>query len=95
MAAGESSQAVLLADGDRLMRASIGSATDASLEVRSEMLGKLEVPLDSVLGLVLTVAGQAGDFEKLLEAGPDRAPLVRGGLAEQRRSARRQLPRDG
>ena len=95
IAAGESSQAVLLGDGDRLMRASIGTATDASLEVRSELLGKLEVPLDAVLGLVLTAAGQAGDFEKVLRADPDRAPHVRGGLAEQRRSARRQLPRDG
>lgn len=67
IAAGESSQAVLLGEGDRLMRASIGTATDASLEVRSELLGKLDLPLDAVLGLVLTVAGQAGDFEKVLE----------------------------
>src|SRR5262249_8626726 len=51
---GESSQAVLLGDGDRLMRASIGVATDASFEIRSELLGKLEVPLDCVLGVVLS-----------------------------------------
>jgi hypothetical protein len=67
IAAGESSQAVLLGDGDRLMRASIGTATDASLEVRSELLGKVDVPLDAVLGLVLTAAGQAVEFEKVLE----------------------------
>jgi NPCBM/NEW2 domain len=67
IALGESSQAVLLGDGDRLMRASIGTATDASLEVRSELLGKLDVPLDGILGLVLAATGQAAEFEMLLE----------------------------
>jgi hypothetical protein len=65
MAAGESTQAAFLPEGDRLMRVSIGSATDASLELRSEMLGKLEVPLDSVLGLILSGAGSSGSFEAL------------------------------
>jgi hypothetical protein len=67
IAVGESSQAVLLGDGDRLMRASIGTANDASLEIRSELLGKLDVPLDSVLGLVLNATGQPAEFERLLE----------------------------
>jgi NPCBM/NEW2 domain len=65
MAAGETTQAVLLGDGDRLMRATIGSATDASVEIRSELLGKIEVPLDSVLGLVLAVPGQPAGMEAL------------------------------
>jgi hypothetical protein len=67
IAAGESGQAVLLGDGDRLMRASIGTATDASVEIRSELLGKLDVPLDSVLGFVVSATSQAVEFEMLLE----------------------------
>jgi hypothetical protein len=59
----ESSQAVLLADGDRLMRTSIDSATDASLEIRSELLGKMAIPLAPVLGLTLSAAGPSGSFE--------------------------------
>jgi hypothetical protein len=59
----EDSQAVILPDGDRLMRTSIASATDTSLEVRSDLLGKLEVPLDSLLGLILSATGQSGTFD--------------------------------
>jgi NPCBM/NEW2 domain len=65
MAAGENTQAVLLAEGDRLMRATIFSATDASLELKSEILGKLEVPLDSILGMILKGSGPAENFESL------------------------------
>lgn len=64
---GESSQVVLLGDGDRLMRAAIGTATDASLEVRSELLGKLDLPIDSILGLVIAVPGQSGALDEWLE----------------------------
>ena len=66
-AAGESSQAVILGGGDRLMRATIGNATDASIEIRSEVLGKVEIPLDCVLGLALAAPGQPGDIDMLLE----------------------------
>jgi hypothetical protein len=65
IAAGENAQVVLLGDGDRLMRASIGAATDVALEVRSELLGKLEVPLDGVLGLILSGPGQGGGIDTL------------------------------
>lgn len=64
---GDSSQVVLLGDGDRLMRAVIGTATDASLEVRSELLGKVELPLDCVLGLILAVPGQPGGPDAWLD----------------------------
>jgi hypothetical protein len=67
IASGESTQAVLLEDGDRLMRASIGATTDASIEIRSELLGKIEVPLDSVLGLVLSTTGQSGGLESIVD----------------------------
>jgi hypothetical protein len=43
---------VILPDGDRMMRVSIESSTDASLEIQSDVLGKLSVPLDSILGLI-------------------------------------------
>ena len=59
----EDSQAVILPEGDRLMRTAIGSATETSLEVRSESLGKLEIPLDSLLGLILAATGQSGTFD--------------------------------
>ncbi len=59
----EESQAVLLPEGDRLMRTAIGSANDTSLEVRSESLGKLELPLDCILGLILSAPGQSGTFD--------------------------------
>ncbi len=65
VAAGETAQVVLLGDGDRLMRASIGVANDASIEVRSELLGKLDVPLDSILGLILSATGSGGGPETL------------------------------
>ncbi|MGP0061966.1 MAG: NPCBM/NEW2 domain-containing protein, partial [Isosphaeraceae bacterium] len=61
----DDSQAVILPDGDRLMRAAIGSSTDTTLEVRSESLGKLEVPLDSLLGLILSASGESGTFDAL------------------------------
>ena len=62
---GEGSQAVLLGDGDRLMRVTIGTTSDASLSVRSELLGPLEVPLNCIQGLVLTATGQPNALETL------------------------------
>ncbi len=59
----EDSQAVLLPEGDRLLRTAIGSTNENSLEVRSESLGKLEVPLDCLLGLILSTQGQSGAFD--------------------------------
>jgi hypothetical protein len=67
IAGGESTQAVLLGEGDRLMQASIGEATDTNIEVRSELLGKVEVPLDGILGLVLTTTGQSGGLESIVD----------------------------
>ncbi len=65
--AGENSQAVLLGDGDRLIRASIRGATETVLEVRSEALGKLDIPLGNVLGLILAVPGRPTDLDRLIE----------------------------
>lgn len=44
---------LIFPEGDRLCRISIGSAADNALDVTSHLLGKLKIPLDSVLGLIL------------------------------------------
>jgi hypothetical protein len=62
-AAWEDAQAVILAAGDRLMRVAVGTATETRLELRSELLGKLEVPLDCILGLILSPPSQAGAYD--------------------------------
>ncbi len=46
---------VVLPDGDRLMRLALGSATETALEVQSDTLGKLSIPLESLLGWVMLV----------------------------------------
>lgn len=64
--AAEASLVVLLGDGDRLMRASIGTATDASLELRTDVLGRFDLPIDCVLGLVLAPPEQGSGLENWL-----------------------------
>jgi hypothetical protein len=59
----DDAQAVMLAEGDRLMRVAIGTASDTSLTVRSELLGKLEIPLESLLGLILLPPSQPAEFD--------------------------------
>ena len=61
--AGEASQAVLLGDGDRLMRVAVGNVGETSLDVRSELLGRIEIPLECVLGLVLNAPGPPGGLD--------------------------------
>ena len=46
---------IVLPEGDRLMRVTVGSATETALEVQSDSLGKLAVPLDSLLGWITVV----------------------------------------
>ena len=52
MPALEASQ-VIFPEGDRLMRVTIGSSTETSLEVQSDALGKLSIPLEGILGIDL------------------------------------------
>src|SRR5262245_48070693 len=59
----EDAQAVILAEGDRLMRVAVATANETSLEIRSELLGKLEVPLDCLLGPILAAPSQAGAYD--------------------------------
>jgi hypothetical protein len=52
---------VIFPGGDCLMRAVVGSSTETTLDVRSDALGKMAIPLESMLGLVL--AGQRSESE--------------------------------
>lgn len=58
--------AVLFPDGDRLYRTTIGAATETNLDVHSYALGKLAVPVESVLGLVLALATDSDALDDLL-----------------------------
>jgi hypothetical protein len=56
---------IVLPDGDRIFRVNVGSTTDTTLEVKSDALGKLTVPLDCFLGMILSSPTQTGAFEAL------------------------------
>jgi len=56
---------VILPEGDCLMRVVVGSSTDTSLEVQSDALGKLGVPLDCLLGLIMSTPGQTDELDLL------------------------------
>jgi hypothetical protein len=58
---------VILPDGDRIMRVSIESSTDTSLEIQSDALGKLLVPLDGALGLIFAGPSRATELDPLWE----------------------------
>ncbi|WP_165068543.1 NPCBM/NEW2 domain-containing protein [Paludisphaera rhizosphaerae] len=57
---------VVLPGGDRLARARVGSATDTAVEVEAEAIGKANVPLDALLGLILTPPSDPDAFDALL-----------------------------
>jgi hypothetical protein len=57
---------LLLPEGDRLMRVIVGATNDTSVEVQSHSaLGKLTVPLECVLGLLLTPPTESEGFDQL------------------------------
>jgi len=57
---------ILLPEGDRLYRTVLGAATETMLEVQSYSLGNVAIPLESLLGLVLTRPADPGEFDALL-----------------------------
>ncbi|MDG3005532.1 NPCBM/NEW2 domain-containing protein [Paludisphaera mucosa] len=57
---------VVLPEGDRVVRALVGSATDAKVEVQALALGKASMPLDAVLGLVLNPPSDPDAFDLLV-----------------------------
>ena len=57
---------VLLPEGDRLMRVIVGATTDTAIEVQSQSaLGKITIPLECVLGLILTAPTESDGFDQL------------------------------
>lgn len=64
----EDASHVILPEGDRLMRVTVGSTTDTALEIQSHSaIGKLTIPLEAVLGLVLTPPSEVEAFDPLWE----------------------------
>ena len=56
----------MLPEGDRLMRVIVGATTDTGIEVQSQSaLGKLTIPLECVLGLILTAPTESDAFDQL------------------------------
>lgn len=54
-----------LPDGDWLAQIALGATTDASLEAQSDPLGKLTIPIECVLGVILSPPAQSTEFEAL------------------------------
>jgi NPCBM/NEW2 domain len=52
-------------EGDRLMRLTLGSATETALDVQSDTLGKVSLPLDSLLGWIMVVPAMPDDVDGL------------------------------
>ena len=85
---------VVLPDGDRLVNVIIGPATDVAVEVHSYALGKMSVPLDAVLGLIMTPPTDAEALDRLWRRIRNRAARQRSRLAGQRRPGRGDAPGD-
>lgn len=58
---------LLFPDGDRLPRVSIGSAGDNALDVTSNLIGKLKVPLDSLLAAIFSPPAERDAFDFLCD----------------------------
>ena len=56
---------VILPDGDCVMRVGLGSSTETSLDVQSDSLGKLTIPLDGIEGLIFAGGSQASELDSL------------------------------
>lgn len=57
---------VLFPDGDRLYRTAIGAADETTLDVQSFSLGHLAVPLDGILGLVLSLPNDSDALDAMI-----------------------------
>ena len=58
---------VVLPEGDRLMRVVVNSATETALQIQSDALGKLAVPLESLVGWIMLVPSQGDELDSLWE----------------------------
>jgi len=91
---------VVFPDGDRLARSVIGPAGERDLDVQSFALGNLAIPLDSILGLILTpptepeavdalvakIRSEPRDAELLWLSNGDRLPGLFAGLDDKKLS---------
>ena len=83
---------VVLPDGDRLMRLTLGSATETALEVQSDALGKLSLPLESLLGWIMVVPPLPDDLDGMWDRVRTRAAQGGSCLALERRPDLGRLP---
>jgi hypothetical protein len=58
---------LILPDGDRIMRVMIGSTTDTDIKLKSDVLGDLAVPLECLLGLVMSTPAESETLETWLD----------------------------
>lgn len=56
---------LVLPEGDCLMRVTIGGASETALDVQSDSLGKLAVPIDSLVGFIMVVPGETDVLDGL------------------------------
>ena len=56
---------LILPEGDCLMRVTVGSSTETALEIQSDELGRLEVPLDSLVGMILKPPASSDELDAL------------------------------
>ncbi len=54
-----------LPDGDWLAQVALLATTETSIDVQSDTLGKLTIPIECVLGFMLSPPAQSADFESL------------------------------
>ncbi len=54
---------VVLPEGDRLTRVTLGAANETALELRSDSLGKLSLPLESILGWIMVEPSVRDDID--------------------------------
>jgi hypothetical protein len=70
---------VILPEGDSLKRVVVGSSSDTSVDVQSDALGKLAIPFDCLLGLIMSAPGQTDDVDALydrVQLEPRRSEVV-------------------
>ncbi len=54
---------VVLPEGDRLTRVTLGAANETALELQSDSLGKLSLPLESILGWIMVEPSVRDDID--------------------------------
>jgi hypothetical protein len=58
---------VIFPEGDCLTRVAVGASTETALEVTSDVLGKLVLPLDCLLGVIVAAPAQTDELDALCD----------------------------